>query len=234
MSPAQAQQADAVEPQAGSWNTWVIVSGRQLRVPPPPDRAATEKELSELSQMAAGRDRAALDRVSYWDTGAPSYRWSEIAVAEHPRNGIGWPIASRDLALMHIAIYDAMVAAWDSKYAHHRPRPSQARPGLWTVVANPQSPSYPAEHAVAAGAASQVLAYIFPDRAAFFRQEAEEAARSRLTAGVNYPSDTAVGLALGKQAAALVIAASPTGPMPSGPVPCRRALAGGPARIPFC
>ena len=103
MSPAQAQRADAVEPQAGSWKTWVIVSGRQLRVPPPPDRAATEKELSELSQMAAGRDRAALDRVSYWDTGAPSYRWSEIAVAEHPRNGIGWPIASRDLALMHIA-----------------------------------------------------------------------------------------------------------------------------------
>ena len=234
MSPAQAQRADAVEPQAGSWKTWVIVSGRQLRVPPPHDRAATEKGLSELSQMAAGRDRAALDRVSYWDTGAPSYRWSEIAVAEHPRNGIGWPIASRDLALMHIAIYDAMVAAWDSKYAHHRPRPSQARPGLWTVVANPQSPSYPAEHAVAAGAASQVLAYIFPDRAAFFRQEAEEAARSRLTAGVNYPSDTAVGLALGKQAAALVIAASPTGPMPSGPVPCRRALAGGPARIPSC
>jgi hypothetical protein len=35
---------------------------------------------------------------------------------------------------------------------------------------------------------------------------AEEAARSRLTAGVNYPSDAAVGLALGKQVAALVIA----------------------------
>jgi membrane-associated phospholipid phosphatase len=224
MLPVLAQHV-AVEPQAGSWKTWVIVSGRQLRVPPPPDRAATEKELSELTEMAARRDRAALDRVSYWDTGAPSYRWSEIAVAEHLRNGIGWPIASRDLALMHIAIYDAMVAAWDSKYAYNRPRPSEARPGPWTVVANPQSPSYPAEHAVAAGAASEVLAYIFPDRAAYFRQEAEEAARSRLTAGVNYPSDTAAGLALGREVAALVIArgksdgtdAKWTGSVPEGP-----------------
>src|SRR5262249_54011393 len=66
--------------------------------------------------------------------------------------------------------------------------------------------AYPAEHAVAAGAASEVLAYIFPDRAAFFRERAEEAARSRLTAGVNYPSDVAGGLALGRQVAALGIA----------------------------
>src|SRR5262249_10891191 len=122
------------------------------------------------------------------------------------KNGISWLIAARGLALMHIAIYDAMVAAWDSKYTHNRAHPSTVKSGLTTVVANPLSPSYPAEHAVAAGAAAEILAYIFPDRAAFFRERAEEAARSRLTAGVNYPSDVAVGLALGRQVAALVIA----------------------------
>jgi len=37
------------------------------------------------------------------------------------------------------------------------------------------------------------------------RDKAEEAARSRLIAGVNYPSDVAAGLALGRQVAALVI-----------------------------
>jgi membrane-associated phospholipid phosphatase len=225
MPPALAGQAGAIEPDAGAWKTWVIGSGAKYRVPPPPDRAATEKELSELAQIVARRDRVALDRVSYWDTGAPSYRWSEIAVAEHLKNGIGWPIAARDLSLMHIAIYDAMVAAWDSKYAYVRPRPSVVRADLSTVVASPPSPSYPAEHAVAAGAASEILAYIFPARAAFFREAAEEAAQSRLTAGVNYPSDIAAGLALGKQVAALVIArgrsdgtdAKWTGPVPEGP-----------------
>ena len=222
--PAQAQRG-AVEPQAGSWKTWVIESGRHFRVPPPPDRAATENELSKLAQMAARNDRAALDRVAYWDTGAPSYRWSEIAVADHLKSGIPWQIAARNLALMHIAIYDAMVAAWDSKYFYNRPRPSMVKGGLTTMVANPPSPSYPAEHAVAAAAASEVLAYVFPDRASFFREEAEEAARSRLTAGVNYPSDIAAGLKLGKQVADLVIAhgksdgtdAKWTGSVPGGP-----------------
>src|SRR5215831_15335099 len=181
MLPAQAEQAGPAGPQVGTWKTWVIDSGPQFRVPPPPDRAASEKELGELAQIAAARDRAALDRVAYWDTGAPSYRWSEIAVAEHLKNGSNWLVAARNLALMHIAIYDAMVAAWDSKYAYKRPRPNEVKTGLTTVVANPLSPSYPAEHAVAAGAASEVLAYVFPDRAAFFREKAEEAARSRVT-----------------------------------------------------
>jgi membrane-associated phospholipid phosphatase len=225
MFAAQAQQRQAIEPHAGTWKTWVIGSGSQLRVPPPPDRTATQKELDEIEQVAATRDHAALDRVAYWDTGSPSYRWSEIAVAEHLKNGVGWPIASRNLALMHIAIYDAMIAAWDSKYAYNRPRPTAVKPGLATVAATPPSPSYPAEHAVAAGAASEVLAYVFPDRAAFFREQAEEAARSRLTAGVNYRSDIEAGLALGRQVAALVIArgkidgtsAKWTGVVPAGP-----------------
>jgi len=223
--PAQPQQPEATERNAGSWKTWVIDSGSQFRVPPPPDRIATEKELDELEAMAAARNRATLDLIGYWGTGSPSYRWSEMAVAEHLKNGIGWPNASRNLALMHIAVYDAMIAAWDSKYAYNRPRPTAVKPGLSTVVANPTSPSYPAEHAVAAGAASEVLAYVFPDRAGFFRQKAEEAAQSRLTAGVNYPSDVAAGLALGRKVAALVIArgkmdntdAKWSGTVPAGP-----------------
>jgi membrane-associated phospholipid phosphatase len=222
---AQAQQPQAIEPQAGTWKTWVIGSGSQFRVPPPPDRGTTQEELDELEQAAATRDHAALDLVAYGDTGSPSYRWSEIAVAEHLKTGIGWPVAARNLALMHIAIYDAMIAAWDSKYAYNRSRPIADKPGLATVAATPPSPSYPAEHAVAAGAASEVLAYVFPDRAAFFRQQAEEAARFRLMAGVNYPSDITAGLVLGRQVAALVIArgkidgtdAKWTGAVPAGP-----------------
>src|SRR5262245_9781271 len=202
---ACAGEAVASEPEAGHWKTWVISSGQHFRLAPPPEHAVAEKEFGELTRFAAGRDGATLDRVAYWDTGAPSYRWSEIAVAEHLKNGIGWPLAARNLALMHIAIYDAMVAAWDSKYAYVRPRPSLSKSSVTTVVPNPPSPSYPAEHAVAAAAASEVLAYVFPDRASFFRETAEEAAHSRLMAGVNYPSDIAAGMVLGKQVAVLVI-----------------------------
>jgi len=222
---AQARDGGRIEPQAGTWKAWVITSGAQRRVPPPPDRADTEKELDELLRIGTTRDREALDRIAYWDTGSPSYRWSEIAVAEHLKVGTSWQIAVRDLALMHIAVYDAMIAAWDSKYAYMRPRPSAVNVSLATVVPNPPSPSYPAEHAVAAGAASEVLAYIFPQRADYFRQLAAEAARSRLVAGVNYQSDIVAGLALGREVAALVIArgkaddtdAKWTGSVPTGP-----------------
>ena len=30
-----------IEPKAGKWKTWVLTSGDQLRLPPPPDEAAT-------------------------------------------------------------------------------------------------------------------------------------------------------------------------------------------------
>ena len=118
-----------------------------------------------------------------------------------------------------------MVAAWDSKYAYNRPRPNAVKADLKTAIVTPSSPAYPAEHAVAAGAASEVLAYLFPDRAQFYRDQAAEAARSRIVAGVNYPSDVEAGMALGKKVAALVIErgkadgadAKWTGTVPEGP-----------------
>jgi hypothetical protein len=82
--------------------------------------------------MAAERDAAALDQVSYWDSGAPGYRWNEIAVAQGLKDGIALA-AYRVLALVNVAIYDATIAAWDAKYVYNRPRPSEAEPSLTTV-----------------------------------------------------------------------------------------------------
>ncbi len=56
-----------------------------------------------------------------------------------------------------------------------------------------------------AGAASSILSYIYPSEAARFNDLAEEAGRSRLIAGVNYPSDVKAGLELGRKVAAMVI-----------------------------
>jgi hypothetical protein len=195
-----------VEPGAGAWQTWVLDSGSQLRLPPPPGEAETQAELAQLQEAAARRDAAALDRISYWDAGAPPYRWTERAVKHtQSRNALG-NRAFRLLALLNVAVYDATVAAWDSKYAHNRPRPAERAPGLPTAVPTPNSPSYPSEHAVAAGAAQAVLSYVFPADAATFAAWAEEAARSRVEAGVAYPSDVAAGLALGRRVGELVVA----------------------------
>jgi len=205
-SPRSSTNASQIEPKAGTWKTWVLTSGSQFRLPAPPDKAATQVEITQLKDMVAKRDAAALDQITFWDTGSPAFRWNEIAVNEALKNNYVSPVASRVLALVNIAIYDATVAAWDSKYTFNRPRPSELDESLTTVLANPQSPAYPSEHAVAAGAASGVLAYIFPNAAEMFKDLAEEAGQSRLLAGVEYPSDVTAGIELGRKVAALVVA----------------------------
>jgi membrane-associated phospholipid phosphatase len=215
---------EAIEPGAGAWRTWLLASGAELRAPPPPDRAATEAELTELRAMAAQR-QGTQAQIVYWDVGGPSYRWNEIAAGEAVRRGLATGAANRNLALLNAALYDAVIAAWDSKYAHNRPRPAVADPGLSTALPTPNSPAYPSEHAAAAGAAAEVLAYLFPDRIEAFRAMAQEAAESRLRAGLQYRSDVTAGLALGRAVAARAIErgrgdgsdAVWTGSVPTGP-----------------
>ncbi|HEX3177806.1 MAG TPA: phosphatase PAP2 family protein [Methylomirabilota bacterium] len=196
---------DSIEPGAGAWTTWVIGPARALRLPPPPPATDSAAELAELRALTGARSSAALEAVAYWDVGPPSYRWNELAVSELLRRNAYSNVAGRELALLHVALHDATVVAWDSKHAYMRPRPTAVAPGIATAVGVPRSPSYPDERAVAAGAAATVLGALSPERAAFFAARSEEAARSRLLAGVSYPSDVSAGLALGRAVAARVL-----------------------------
>jgi membrane-associated phospholipid phosphatase len=63
-------------------------------------------------------------------------------------------------------------------------------------------PTYPSEHAAAAGAASAILAYTFPlEDSASFTRRGREAAESRIVAGAAYPSDVEAGWSLGRAVA---------------------------------
>src|SRR5712691_6502045 len=203
---ASAQMAAGpIEPGAGGWRPWVLASGKELRLAPPPDAQATATELQELRTLAGQRDAAALGRIRYWDFWSPAHRWNEMLTDTRVAQNLGGPDGIRAFAMLNVAIHDASIAAWDSKYAHNRRRPGEADPQLASALPAPRSPSYPCEHAVAAGAASAVLAHLFPKEAPRFAEAAEEAARSRVLAGVVYPSDTRAGLDMGRAVAARVI-----------------------------
>lgn len=204
LAPAAAAYSTAIEPGAGGWKTWVITSGAQMKTPAPPGAKATKEELSELLSLQSQRSQSALERVRYWDAGSPSYRWNEIALKVAADSSAS-VVTERMLALVNVAIYDAMVAAWHSKYKYNRKRPTEIETKLTPVVPMPLSPSYPSEHAVAAGAASAVLSYLFPDKSNFLADSAEECGNSRLVAGVQFRSDVTAGLGLGREVAALVI-----------------------------
>jgi len=218
------QHEAQLEPNAGKWRPWLLDKVHQVQPPGPPARSISEQEIYVLKGLSFRRDAAALDLINFWDAGSPSFRWNEFAVDQVIKNNLVGPPAARVMASLHVAIYDAMVAAWHAKYLYRRLRPSDFNRSLTTVIPNPRSPSYPSEHAVAAGAASAMLAYFFPQQAAFFNAKAEEAGESRLLAGVQYPSDVKDGLELGRTVAQLVIARAQadgsdavfTGPIPQG------------------
>ncbi len=219
-----ASQED-IEPKAGKWKTWVLASGSELRVPAPPGMRETRAEVRQVQTLIEERTDADLKAIRFWDAGPPSYRWIELALAQLRAKPFSNPKNTRAMALLNVAIYDATVTAWESKYYYGRRRPSQFTPFLARAVDDPASPSYPAEHAVVAAAAAEILAYLYPADAQTFQDKAQEAANSRVLAGSQFPSDVTAGLALGKKVAERVIELAKadgsdavwTGTVPTGP-----------------
>ena len=196
MASAAACLQAQTEPDAGHWKTWFIPSGKDYRLPSPP---SWKGEIAQVLSLQQGLDSAGRAQILYWNAGAPSYRWqdmmSKIWMSDARNNGI---LAN---TLMSVAIYDATIAAWDTKYAYKRPRPFAADGRIKSHAPKPDSPSYPCEHSVAAGAAATIIAHFFPAMADSVHRMAQRAMASRIAAGVAFPSDTRAGFELGKRIA---------------------------------
>jgi membrane-associated phospholipid phosphatase len=195
-----------VEPTAGTWKTWVVSSTAQIRLPAPPNASASAAEIQTIKTLMSEMTADTRNQVAYWDAGPPGYRWMELASQQMLAQNVAAPLFTRGMALLSVAMYDATIAAWDSKYVWKRGSPSALDPTIQPLTALPNVPSYPSEHAVVAGAASVVMAYLFPTMGETYTDLAEEAARSRIFAGASFPSDVAAGLQLGRQVGQMVVA----------------------------
>jgi membrane-associated phospholipid phosphatase len=219
MIPMVAQDDVAmIEPDAGTWHTWLLEAGSEMRLDAPPDEAATQAELEELHALLNSVDDDMRSQIRHWSAGVPAYQWNKLATEEFFYRGTPSPISTYGLALMNVAIYDATIAAWDTKYTYMRPRPSTLDNTLNAVLPTPHSPAYPSEHAVAAGAASTVLAHLFPDKADFFVAQGEAAAEAMLHSGIYYPSDIEAGFTLGQAVGEQAIAWAQANPINLTPV----------------
>jgi hypothetical protein len=107
---------------------------------------------------------------------------------------------------MSVAHHDSILAGWDAKFTYWAIRPFQLDKDVTTLFPTPSHPSYPAAHGFVSGAICRVLAYLFPNEAEYIEKKADEAAESRIWAGIHYRSDVVEGLKLGRSAADLVIA----------------------------
>jgi membrane-associated phospholipid phosphatase len=185
-----------VEPGAGSWKTWFIPSGQLYRLSPP---AAYKDEIAQVIQLQKDLDSAGRQQILYWNAGAPGFRWQDMMnklwMVDTSYDGV---LANM---LLGVATYDAIITAWDSKYAFKRPRPYKADQRIKVLVPDPGSPAYPCEHSVAAGVGATIIAHFYPRLKDSVYRMAQRAMASRIAAGVSFPSDTKAGFDLGKRIA---------------------------------
>ncbi len=189
-----------------------LTSQDQLRPGPPPafGSDAFNTALAEVRQISDTRTQEQIDIANYWNVNqSPRSQAAFMGIARdlivsHHRSDTD---AARIMFLMSAAGFDALIGCFDAKYHYWFIRPPQADPGIHTVFPTPQHPSYPSAHSCFSGAFSAVLIDAFPSERAFLEATALEASLSRLYAGIHYRFDFETGLALGRSAAALALAA---------------------------
>ena len=197
------------DPLAGTWRTWIIPAGNAFRLSAPPAVGSAQfvADLNELLALAnGGRTTQQIELARYWATDAPSIRWELFLEDEIVSHRLSLPHAARARAYLSAAMYDAFIACWDTKYAFWLARPVTIDPTLKTVFSTPPFPSYPSGHSTQSAAAAEVMAELFPDRAAFYKAKADEASMSRVWGGVHYRFDVVAGEALGRKVGDAVVA----------------------------
>ncbi|MDX2286207.1 MAG: phosphatase PAP2 family protein [Bacteroidia bacterium] len=201
-----------ITPLFGKVRPWCIPSVEAVRpVPPPaPGSPEFEADAAELKEIAENLTAEQRRIANFWSDGIGTYtppgHWNRRA-SEYMVQARFNPLRSaRTFAYLNMAMMDAGISCWDAKYYYHYPRPSQAIPGFKTILGIPNFPSYTSGHSTFSAAAAAVLSHIFPQDAAAFEAWAEEAAMSRIYAGIHFRFDAEVGNDQGKQVAAYTIA----------------------------
>ncbi len=197
----------------GNVKTWNLTSAQIIteRPFPPPSTSSAEmaKEVAEVKYYAANLTRERLAIVHKWADGAGTYtppgHWNDIA-EEYIRDAKFSEVrAARAFALLNMALHDAGVACWDTKYFYFNPRPTQLDPTIKTGTGIPNFPAYVSGHSTFSASAAAVLSYLFPAGSTDFEAMANEASLSRLYGAIHFQSDCKEGLSLGKRIGAYSI-----------------------------
>jgi membrane-associated phospholipid phosphatase len=213
-----------VAPQPGKWWTerqtmpgwgrvkpWLMKSAADFRAPEPPKSGSSgfQAAVREVRRVADTRSGEQLLLAQYWDLGVGAISvpgmWDEIGINLMTQKGFSEPRMARALALANMAMMDASIACWETKYHYRVRRPSMIDSEIACAMAVPEHPSYPSGHAAFSGAASAVFGYVLPDRAPWLNDLASQAAMSRLYGGLHYRFDNDAGLKQGRAVAALAI-----------------------------
>jgi hypothetical protein len=194
-------------PLGGEIKTLFLTSGRQFRPAPPPafGSGAFRDDLAEVRRIADSRTPVQDSLAKFWamatGTMVVGY-WNTMALQLLTADRLGERDAAHLLALLNAAGWDALTACHDAKYTYWVARPSGADPAIVTAIGVPNHPAFPSNHACLSGTSAQILGAIFPAQRAAMMAQANEAAISRLYAGIHYRFDAEAGLEIARKVSA--------------------------------
>jgi hypothetical protein len=234
-------------PQTPQWSLltpFALQKGSQFRPSAPPELSSTAytealKEVQRLGSATSSERTAEQTLIArFWADGVGTYtppgHWNQIANDLAAAEGYGYGSAARLLAILNVALADASIAAWDTKYSYDFWRPitairnaeddgnpdTEADPSWQPLLLTPNHPEYVSGHSTYSGAAAVVLDQYLGEQAfsttsvslpnvtrsyGSFQEAAAEAGRSRIYGGIHYDFSNQAGQALGADVANWVV-----------------------------
>ncbi len=198
--------AAPLAPGLGNARTFVLDSGSEFRAPPPaawgsPGFAAQVKEVRAVSDE---RTNEQIRVAQHWENLTGSYAagaWNGVARQAMAARGLDEATTARNLAALHVAGFDGLVACHDSKYTYWVPRPTQVDSAITLAVGLPNHPSYPSNHSCISGAMGRVLDALLTGTQGQYTTMGNEAGLSRLYGGIHYTMDLDAGNAIAAKVA---------------------------------
>jgi hypothetical protein len=219
---------------------WALSTPSQFRAPGPPaltsmQYAADVNEIKDIGSLTSATRTADQTEIARFWNGITPIDWNRIAVTVSEDKNLTLSANSRLFAQLNVAMADAVIACWETKYHYSfwRPitsirladtdgNPDTTADASWTpLLTTPAHPDYPSGHATVSRAAKSVLASYFGDAAGFsmisgvlpgvtrnyssFSEAVDEAFNARLYGGIHFRSACRDGQTMGAQVGDLVV-----------------------------
>jgi membrane-associated phospholipid phosphatase len=197
--------ASGAAPQFASMTPWALTRPGQFRLPPPfgvttPEYLADYNETRIMGAFSGAPRSSDQSELALFWTGNSALYWNRIALQVATARSLSLAQNAHLFALLNVAMADAAIACWDSKYRYVFWRPISAvrdsastdSDPTWTPwldffpSGTPAHPEYPSGHSTVSGAAAYILAARFGDSTAV-------TVTSEIRSGTrNFPSFSAV------------------------------------------
>ena len=231
--PTPPAMAPGLAPQLATTTPWVIPSPSQFRTAGPVAMTSDQylADFNEVKSMGSSMNSGRTDDqtlyAQFWQAGNPPDYWDPVVLSLASQNHFSISQTARMLALINLAMADAIIGCWDAKYTYSSWRPITAiqlagtdgndgttADSAWTpLITTPPFPEYPSAHSCVSGAATHILSQVFGEETSFnvlsnamlgvtrrfhnFTAALEEVMNARVFGGIHFRTAYVDGTALG-------------------------------------